>query len=236
MGASVDDTALKSDHSLHMTALSPDEVSSETHLAALSANRPACGSSNCVGNESFSFRFEHAVLPLMGPLYRHAMRMTRRHADAEDLLQETMAKAYAGFGSFRAGTNFSAWLHRIMTNVYINDYRKVARGPVVSPIDDYTEPQLVKGMQSGGAATRSAEEQVLDSLPDVRLKAAMEALPEQFRLAVYYADVEGHRYDAIARLMGTPRGTVMTRLHRGRQRLRANFAELGDEDVDAKAS
>ena len=163
------------------------------------------------------------------------MRITCNHADAEDLLQETMAKAYAGFGSFRAETDASAWLHRIMTNTYINDYRTNQRRPAVHPIDDFTEQQFRCGMQSTWAETRSAEEQVLDSLPDFRIKAAMEALPEQFRLAVYYADVEGHRYTEIARIMGTPRGTVMTRLHRGRQRLRNYFAVSGD-DADAQAS
>jgi RNA polymerase sigma-70 factor (ECF subfamily) len=174
-------------------------------------------------------------LPLMGQLYRHALRTTRRPADAEDLLQETMAKAYAAFGSFRAGTNASAWLHRIMTNIFINDYRRHQRGPAMHSIDDFTEPQLIIDAQSSWAATRSAEDQVLGLLPDIRLRAAMEALPEQFRLAVYYADVEGHRYEAIARIMGTPKGTVMTRLHRGRQRLRSYFDEVS-EQIDAQAS
>jgi RNA polymerase sigma-70 factor, ECF subfamily len=234
MAASVDDMASNRRHCRCMTALSPHEASSE---AALPTTRSArVGLPSSVGSEELSSCFETTALPFMGRLYRHALRMTRSPADAEDLLQETMAKAYAAFGSFRAGTNASAWLHRIMTNIFINDYRRHQRGPAMYSIDDFTEPQLIIDTQSSWAATRSAEEQVLDLLPDIRLKAAMEALPEQFRLAVYYADVEGHRYEAVARIMGTPRGTVMTRLHRGRQRLRSYFAEVGGEHIDARAS
>ena len=180
--------------------------------------------------------FECAALPQIARLQRHALRLTRNHADAEDLLQETMTKAYVNFDSFRTGTDIVAWLHRIMTNTYINSYRKSQRLPLMSTIDDLTDRQHGAIAQLAWATTRSAEDQVLDSLPDPHLKTAMEALPEQFRLAVYYADVEGFRYAEIARIMGTPRGTVMTRLHRGRERLRRHYAELTGGRTDAQAS
>jgi RNA polymerase sigma-70 factor (ECF subfamily) len=182
-------------------------------------------------------RFERAALPLVGPLYRHALRTTRNHDDAEDLLQETMAKAYAGFGTFRTGTDAKAWLHRIMTNTYINGYRKKQRRPAMYPFEDVTVNQLQINRHAAWAATRSAEDHALESLPDSQIKTALEALPEEFRLVVYYADVEGFRYREIAQLMGTPKGTVMSRLHRGRQRLRVLLTEPDDQvEVEAQAS
>ena len=180
--------------------------------------------------------FECAALPQIARLQRHALRLTRNHADAEDLLQDTMTKAYANFGSFRTGTDIVAWLHRIITNTYINGYRKSQRMPSMFAIDDLTDDQHGAIARTAWATTRSAEDRALDSLPDPHVKTAMEALPEQFRLAVYYADVEGFRYAEIARIMGTPRGTVMTRLHRGRERLRHYFAELTGVRADALAS
>jgi RNA polymerase sigma-70 factor (ECF subfamily) len=180
--------------------------------------------------------FECAALPQIARLQRHALRLTRNHADAEDLLQDTMTKAYANFDSFRTGTDIVAWLHRIMTNIYINGYRKAQRSPSMFAIDDLTDQQHGAIVRLAWATTRSAEDQALDSLPDPHVKTAMEALPEQFRLAVYYADVGGFRYAEIARIMGTPRGTVMTRLHRGRERLRHYFAELAGARTDAQAS
>jgi RNA polymerase sigma-70 factor (ECF subfamily) len=144
-----------------------------------------------------------------------------------------MTKAYANFESFRTGTDIAAWLHRIMTNIFINGYRKSQRTPLMSAIDDLTDQQHGAIARFAWATTRSAEDQALDGLPDRRLKTAMEALPEQFRLAVYYADVEGFRYAEIARIMGTPKGTVMTRLHRGRERLRHYFAELTGAQAQA---
>jgi RNA polymerase sigma-70 factor (ECF subfamily) len=166
-------------------------------------------------------RFEREVVPLQNLLYRNAFRTTRNHADAEDLVQETMMKAYAGFESFRSGTNAKAWLLRIMTNTYINGYRQKRRRPLHYPADQIPDQYLTEATARSSASTlRSAEDRVLDLLPDNDIKAAMQALPEQFREVVYYADVEGLRYDEIAAMMNTPRGTVMSRLHRGRRQLR----------------
>lgn len=162
-------------------------------------------------------RFVDHTVPLLEPLYRQALRMTRNHADAEDLLQETTIKAYCGFDGFREGSNFSAWVYRILINTYINSYRREQRRPVVLPIDDFTD-HLV--------GVRSAEDQVLDAMPNADIRAAMEALPEQFRMAVYYADVEGLDRKQIARVMGTPVGTVISRLHRGRRQLRQQLRHM----------
>jgi RNA polymerase sigma-70 factor (ECF subfamily) len=180
--------------------------------------------------------FECTAVPQIARLRGHALRLTRNHADAEDLLQDTMARAFAKFDTFQTGTDVVAWLHRIMTNIYINGYHRSQRAPLMSAIDDLTDREHGSIAQLAWATTCSAEDRVLDSLPDPHLKTAMEALPEQFRLAVYYADVEGFRYAEIARIMGTPRGTVMTRLHRGRERLRRYFAELANTRIDFQAS
>jgi RNA polymerase sigma-70 factor, ECF subfamily len=168
-----------------------------------------------------SARFEREVVPLHDLLYRHAFRMSHNHADAEDLVQETVMKAYAHFDSFRSGTNLKAWLLRIMTNTYINSYRKKRRQPLQSSAEDLTDQYLTEAnARSAASELRSAEDHALDLLPDNDIKAAMQALPGQFREVVYYADVEGFRYKEIAALTNTPHGTVMSRLHRGRRQLR----------------
>ena len=167
-------------------------------------------------------RFEREVVPLQNLLYHHAFRTTRNHADAEDLVQETMMKAYAGFESFQSGTKLNAWLLRILTNTFINGYRQRQRRPLLYyPADQIPDQYLTDtNARSAASALHSAEDRMLDLLPDNDIKAAMQALPELFREVVYYADVEGLRYDEIAALMNTPRGTVMSRLHRGRRQLR----------------
>ena len=147
--------------------------------------------------------------------------MSHNHADAEDLVQETVMKAYAGFGSFRSGTNLKAWLLRILTNTYINSYRKKRRQPMQYSAEDLTDQYLTEAnARSAASELRSAEDHALDLLPDNDIKAAMQALPGQFREVVYYADVEGFRYKEIAALTDVPHGTVMSRLHRGRRQLR----------------
>jgi RNA polymerase sigma-70 factor, ECF subfamily len=172
-------------------------------------------------NESLTARFRRDVIPLRESLYRQALKMSRNHADAEDLVQDTFVKAYAGFHSFRDGTNINGWLYRILKNTYINAYRKKRRQPVQCSTDQITEQHLVAHAQHASTGLRSAEDQALETLPDNNIVAAMQSLPDQFRMTVYYADVEGFRYSEIAEIMATPNGTVLSRLHRGRKQLRA---------------
>jgi RNA polymerase sigma-70 factor (ECF subfamily) len=184
-------------------------------------------------NAELTARFERDVIPLRAPLYHRALRMTHDRADAEDLVQDTMMRAFAGFQSFRQGTNLNAWLHRILTNMYINSYRKMQRQPALYPTAEITDQQLADNAEHSSRGLRSAEEEALDALPDTAIKAAMQALPEQFRMVVYYADIEDLKYTQIAEIMDTPKGTVMSRLHRGRRQLR-NL--LNDVQTSTKTS
>jgi RNA polymerase sigma-70 factor (ECF subfamily) len=154
--------------------------------------------------------FEQDVVPFMGQLYPAALRMTKNASDAEDLVQETIAKAYAAYHQFRPGTNLRAWLHRILANTFINGYRKRRREP---------------------ASARSAEAEALDRLADSEILDALRDLPEEFRVAIYLADIEGYPYKEVAEMMGTPIGTVMSRLHRGRSRLRKRLARYAPRKI-----
>lgn len=195
-------------------AMTIEQSHSNTQRVRQPAHRPP-------GDRDLDAQFERQVAPLREFLYRHALRMCRNRLDAEDLTQETLLKAYAGFQSFRQDTDPNAWLFRILTNTYISAYRKKRRQPVQCFIDDLTHQQLSAAYaRSTPNGLRSAEDVALDSLPDNDVKAAMQALPEQFRAAVYYADVEGLRYKEIAAIMNSPHATVMSRLHRARRQLR----------------
>ena len=174
-------------------------------------------------------RFERDVLPLLPGLYGAALRMTRDPSDAEDLLQETTLRAYRGFASFEEGTNLKAWLYRILTNSFINTYRKRQREPqTVEGPDDFDEWFLFDRLGSR-SVERSAEEDVLERIPDADVKAALESIPENFRMAVLLADVEGFSYKEIAEIMDVPIGTVMSRLHRGRKALEKALYGLARE-------
>ena len=164
--------------------------------------------------------FERDVIPLLEPLRRRAIRITSAPADAEDLLQETLLKAYAGRHSFQPETDLKAWLFRIMINTYISSYRTKKRQPAQFPTDQITDRQLAASAAHRPAGLWSAEDHALATLPDSQIKAAMEALPEQFRIAVYFADVAGFSYKEIAAIMDTEQGTVSSRIHRGREQLR----------------
>ena len=192
--------------------------------AGVARPEPFVGPSDPVGpqtrttNAELTARFERDVIPLRAPLYRRALRMTHDRADAEDLVQDTMMRAFAGFQSFRQGTNLNAWLHR---------------QPALYPTAEITDQQLADNAEHSSRGLRSAEEEALDALPDTAIKAAMQALPEQFRMVVYYADIEDLKYTQIAEIMDTPKGTVMSRLHRGRRQLR-NL--LNDVQTSTKTS
>ena len=181
-----------------------------------------------MNDDELARRFERDALPVLAGMYRQALRLTRHHADAEDLLQETAVKAYTGFASFQDGTNLAAWLHRIMSNTHISEFRKRERRPQQQLTDEFTDRELLSHDSRSGTGVRSVEDEVLASLSGDGVGAAMSALPEAFRTAVYYADIEGFKYAEIAAMTGVPLGTVMSRVYRGRRQLRRALSGLSE--------
>jgi len=175
--------------------------------------------------------FAAQAMAHMGSLYSAALRMTRNPSDAEDLVQETYLRAYRGFGGFEQGTNLRAWLYRILTNTFINSYRAKKRRPEERELDEVEDLYLYRrlGGLEAVAASRSAEDELLDWFTDAEVKAAVEDLPEQFRIAVILADVEGFSYKEIAEITEVPIGTVMSRLHRGRKGLQQRLFEYASQ-------
>lgn len=173
--------------------------------------------------------FEEQAMPYLDQLYGHAMRKTANPADAADLVQETYAKAFAAFDSFEQGTNLKAWLHRILENSFINNYRKQQREPFYGSLEELEDWQLGEAESRTAMSSRSAEAEAIDHLPASAVKDALNEIPEEFRVAVFLADVEGYSYQEVADIMETPTGTVMSRLHRGRRMLREKLSDYAQE-------
>jgi RNA polymerase sigma-70 factor (ECF subfamily) len=204
------------------TATTTGPATTATATAATAATTTAGTAATTAGGTAAGARqadFEQQVRPHLPQLYPAALRLTRNPADAEDLVQDTLAKAYASFAQYTPGTNLRAWLHRILSTTFINTYRKRQRQPQIAPGADAHADWTVSADPLTGPA-RSAEAEALDKITDTTLLTALRDLPDDFRTAIWLADVEGYPYREVAAIMGTPLGTVMSRLHRGRGKLR----------------
>ena len=181
------------------------------------------------GLDDLVARFERDVVPLVDQLYRAARRYTRTHADAEDLVQDTMVSAYAGFATFRDGSNIRAWLITIMNHTWISTYRRAKRRPPEMLFGDVSESLISVGAQHSSAGRLSAELEALALMGDDEVRQALQKLPEPQRMAVYYTDVEGFRYKEIAEILDIPMGSVMSRIHRGRRNMRKLLMDFAIE-------
>jgi RNA polymerase sigma-70 factor (ECF subfamily) len=206
------------------TTMDPDSAPERDSESAAKKNAPSS-----LSDSELASIFEADALAYLDQLYGTALRMTRSPADAEDLVQDTYAKAFAAFRSYEQGTNLRAWLFRILRNTFINNYRKAQRQPSSGPSEELTDGQLLDLEQRTSGGVRSAENEALERLGDDEIAAAMATIPEDFRTAVYLADVEGFSYKEIADIMETPVGTVMSRVHRGRKALRALLTDYARE-------
>ncbi|CAB4638998.1 unannotated protein [freshwater metagenome] len=186
--------------------------------------------SNSAADQARIQAFEQQALPLMPQLYGAALRWTRNPSDAEDLVQEAFAKAFVAWAQFQQGTNLKAWLYRIMTNTHINMYNKRAKDQAKGGLDDLEDWQIGSAESVTSLASRSAELEAIDNLPSDTIRKALHDIPEEFRMVVYYAVVDGLPYADIAEIMDTPIGTVMSRLHRGKKMLRKSLAEYAAEE------
>lgn len=196
--------------------------------------KPKGGALTKANSADLAARFTAEAMQYTNQLYSAALRYTKNPHDAQDLVQDTYAKAFTSFHQFEPGTNLKAWLYRVLTTTFINNYRKDQRRPQVSDseVEDW---QLHAAASHTSDQGKSAEDEVLENLPDGDVKRALEEIPEEFRMVVYYADVEGYSYKEIAEILEIPSGTVMSRLHRGRKLLRNLLADYAKSRGIGKA-
>ncbi len=222
-------SALVQAHGLGWSTMDTDQPTIEELEAQALAEADATVDVATETPEERAARFEREAMPLLDQMYSAALRTTRNPTDAEDLVQETYAKAFAAFHQYRPGTNLKAWMYRILTNSFINSYRKKQRQPLESDAGEVEDYQLARAASHTSTGLRSAETEALDHLPDSDVTRALASIGEDFRMAVYLADVEGFSYKEIAEIMDTPIGTVMSRLHRGRKQLRELLTDYAVE-------